>query len=78
MASWKVIAALLAGRLAEHLGCPTHENRWREHWEYCPFCADERAYHAYLKAGGTDFRQPAYKGPVITVQELRARKPAPG
>ena len=74
-ASWKAIAALLADRLAEQLaeGCPSHGGDWRGNWEECPHCQDARAYDAYLRAGGRDFRQPPYGGRSVTVQELLAR-----
>lgn len=70
-ASWKVIATLLADRLAEQLGegCPSHGKSWQPHWHECPHCADARAYQAYLNAGGYDFR-PVFKGTTVTLQEL--------
>lgn len=71
--SWKAVAALLADRLAEWLGCPVHDD-WRDHWQECAHCADLQAYSAYLEAGGRDARQPRYGGKSVTVAELRARE----
>lgn len=74
-ASWKSVAMLLADRLAEQLGegCPGHGDDWRSNWKECPHCQDARAYHAYLRAGGRDYRQPPYEGRSVTVRELLAR-----
>jgi hypothetical protein len=75
MASWKVIAALLAERVANYAGaCPVHApGDWGEHYRDCPYCADTRAYHAYLKAGGYDYR-PSFEGRAVSLEEIMKGK----
>jgi hypothetical protein len=65
---WKRVAEALAAQLASHAFCDTH--RITEPAPDCPHCEDRQAYLAYLKAGGRDFRPPAYEGPVITLPEV--------
>jgi hypothetical protein len=64
---WKRVAETLAAQLVSHAFCDTH--RISESAPDCPQCEDTQAYLAYLKAGGRDFRPPAYEGPLTTLPE---------
>jgi hypothetical protein len=80
MASWKTIAGILAARMAETEGvaggCPQHGSAWREHHRDCAYCEDQRAYSAWLEAGGHDFREPPYEGKSVSVLDLLPRHQA--
>ncbi len=67
--SWRMIADLLASRLAHHACCDSHAES--EPDPSCPFCKDRAAYLEYLGAGGTDFRS-APKGRPSGLAELFA------
>lgn len=67
---WHEIADRLAGRLMYQTGqCPGHSGRRQD----CPFCADDDAYRAYVKAGGT-VRDNRSDGTVaVPLEEILAR-----
>lgn len=67
---WRRVAEKLAQQLVAHAFCETHPASGRG--KDCPFCADVMAYQAYLAAGGRDFRDPPYTGPVVSIAELHA------
>lgn len=51
--NWRKIADGLAERLMHHTSCAQHDDPTDDDAEDCPFCADIRAYTAYVEAGGT-------------------------
>jgi hypothetical protein len=64
----RVVAELLAQRMAVHAFCEDHPETRPERG--CPFCEDRAAYAAWLASGGRDYRSRA-GGPSISLTELR-------